>query len=189
MAPPAAAVREAVVLVLGDVGRSPRMQYHALSLASLPDVHVTLVGTAGEPCCPPVEQSNNITQLRLQPPQKKPSWLPFIFFGPFKVLRQILQLFSVLLTGVPRPSWILMQNPPSIPTLFVVWVVCRLRGSKMIIDWHNFGYSLLALKLGAAHPFVFVSRVYERLLGARADGNLCVTRAMQQWLQAEWGIR
>ena len=36
-----------VVLVLGDVGRSPRMQYHALSL--LENGHyVTLVGYAGE---------------------------------------------------------------------------------------------------------------------------------------------
>ena len=32
---PAAAGPAVAVLVLGDVGRSPRMQYHALSLASL----------------------------------------------------------------------------------------------------------------------------------------------------------
>ena len=31
-----AAVKNFVVLVLGDVGRSPRMQYHTLSLANLP---------------------------------------------------------------------------------------------------------------------------------------------------------
>lgn len=30
----------ATVLVLGDVGRSPRMQYHAHSLANLPDMEV-----------------------------------------------------------------------------------------------------------------------------------------------------
>ena len=56
-------------------------------------------------------------------------------------------------------------------------------------DRHNFGYTILALKLGARHPFVILSRWYERLLGARADGNLCVTRAMQEWLLREWGIR
>ena len=37
------------VVVLGDVGRSPRMQYHALSLAYLKDVKkVTLFGFVGE---------------------------------------------------------------------------------------------------------------------------------------------
>lgn len=29
-----------VVLVLGDFGRSPRMQYHTLALATFTDVHV-----------------------------------------------------------------------------------------------------------------------------------------------------
>lgn len=128
--------REAVVLVLGDVGRSPRMQYHALSLSRLEDVHVTLVGFAGEPCCPPVETSRNISQVRLRPPNRKPAWLPFALFGPFKVIAQILQLLWILLWGVPRPTWILVQNPPSIPTLLVAWLVCRLRGAALVIDWY-----------------------------------------------------
>jgi hypothetical protein len=29
---------------------------------------------------------------------------------------------------------------------------------------------------------------YERFFGRRADANFCVTRAMQEWLQQEWGI-
>ena len=183
------AKREAVVLVLGDVGRSPRMQYHALSLANLGGVHVTLVGFGGEPCCPPVEMHSNITQVRLRPPDKKPSWLPFVVFGPFKVLGQILQLLWTLLWVIPRPTWLLVQNPPSIPTLFIAWLVCRLRGSSFIIDWHNFGYTILGLKLSAKHPFVVVSRWYESFFGARGDGHLCVTRAMQQWLFQQWGVR
>ena len=181
--------KEALILVLGDVGRSPRMQYHALSLASVEGVHVTLMGFAGEPCCPAVETSKNISQVRLRPPEKKPAWLPFVFFGPFKVLGQIFQLFWVLLWALRRPDWILVQNPPSIPTLFVAWIACRLRGSLLVIDWHNFGYTILALRLGKHHPFVTLSRWYERVLGSRADGHLCVTRAMQEWLRNEWGIR
>lgn len=48
--------RTAVVLVLGDVGRSPRMQYHALSLAEHDDrTEVALVGYRGERCIPAVE--------------------------------------------------------------------------------------------------------------------------------------
>lgn len=39
--------RRACVLVLGDIGRSPRMQYHALSL-SKHGFNVTLVGFLGK---------------------------------------------------------------------------------------------------------------------------------------------
>lgn len=54
-----------VVVVLGDVGRSPRMQYHALSLARRADVgRVTLVGYAGERCIRDVETEAKINQIR-----------------------------------------------------------------------------------------------------------------------------
>ena len=65
-----------------------------------------------------------------------------------------------------------MQNPPSIPTLFIVWIVSRLQGARFIIDWHNFGYAfiasytIMALSLGMNHPR-FVSRV--RVMPSRRD--------------------
>lgn len=139
--------------LLQDVGRSPRMQYHALSLARLEDVHVTLVGFAGEPCCPPVEASRRISQIRLQPPSRKPAWLPFALFGPFKVIAQILQLLWVLFWGVQRPTWVLVQNPPSIPTLLVAWLVCRLRGASLVIDWcASFAYRRACAISGSRFP-------------------------------------
>jgi len=41
-------------------------------------------------------------------------------------------------------------------------------GSKIIIDWHNLGYSILALKLGEAHPLVNIAKrcVYYHLCQA-----------------------
>ena len=38
---------QACIIVLGDIGRSPRMQYHALSLASA-DFDVEMVGYGGK---------------------------------------------------------------------------------------------------------------------------------------------
>jgi hypothetical protein len=32
------------------------------------------------------------------------------------------------------------QNPPAIPSMVIVYIVCKLRGAKLVIDWHNFGY-------------------------------------------------
>lgn len=50
------------------------------------------------------------------------------------------------------------KNPPSIPTLALVWLVAQIRGSKVIIDWHNLGYSILALRLGERHIFERIAK-------------------------------
>lgn len=46
-------------------------------------------------------------------------------------------------------DFLLVQNPPSIPTLGVsrLFVLFLSRRTKLIIDWHNLGYSILSLKL------------------------------------------
>jgi len=31
-------------------------------------------------------------------------------------------------------------------------------GSRLIVDWHNYGYSILALSLGKAHVLVKIAR-------------------------------
>lgn len=51
-----------------------------------------------------------------------------------------------------------LQNPPTIPTFPVVCLVCLLRGSRMVIDWHNYGYTILALKLNNDNPLVSLSQ-------------------------------
>ncbi|MED6258439.1 hypothetical protein ATANTOWER_007457 [Ataeniobius toweri] len=50
------------------------------------------------------------------------------------------------------------QNPPGLPGVAVAWVVCVLRGSTFIIDWHNYGYTIMALSLGASHPVVRLAK-------------------------------
>lgn len=81
------------------------------------------------------------------------------------------------------------QNPPSIPTLAVASIVCFLRNTRLVIDWHNFGYSILALKLGNNHTLVRLSGWYERTLCRYATAHLCVTRAMARVLQSEFYIK
>lgn len=61
---------------------------------------------------------------------------------------------------IPARPDVSSQNPPTIPTLALAWLVGRIRGSKIIIDWHNLGYSILALKLGRNHPFVKIATWY-----------------------------
>ena len=52
------------VLVLGDIGRSPRMQYHAISIAKNGG-RVDLIGYQGQQHLPPVPRSQNLTISRI----------------------------------------------------------------------------------------------------------------------------
>lgn len=179
------------IVVLGDVGRSPRMQYHALALASsLADVD--LVGYAGSVPARSVREHPGITCHLLQPPllrqQHRLPRLLFLVYSLVKVIGQCLRLLWVLLGVVRKPDVLLVQNPPAIPTLLIALLVARVRAAKLVIDWHNFGYSMLALQVGPQHPAVRLARWYERRVSRHADAHLCVSRTMQTELQEHWGI-
>jgi beta-1,4-mannosyltransferase len=77
------------VVVLGDVGRSPRMQYHALSLSSIEDSEVHIIGTAGERCIPAIETSKNIIVHTMLPIWRNAPRSLFLLYAPFKVVYQV----------------------------------------------------------------------------------------------------
>ena len=182
--------RHAIVLVLGDVGRSPRMQYHALSLArSKAFTRVFLVGYHGERCVPDAEQNDAISQVLTADLLPRPTARAlYLAYAPTKAVLQLFQLLWTLIS-LPKPEVVLLQTPPQSQPLAAAWLVRFLRGGAVIIDWHNLGFSMLEHTLArATHPFVRLSRAYESRLSRRLDGHLCVTAAMAAWLQAEWGL-
>jgi len=120
----------------------------------------------------------------LSPPPKLIRSLPFIISGPLKVVWQVCNMFVVLGWRTKPSTFLLVQNPPSIPTLAVALIVARLRRTALLIDWHNYGWSILAGTRGASHPFASVSKIYESVLGRFGDANLTVTRAMARQLRA-----
>jgi beta-1,4-mannosyltransferase len=87
-----------------------------------------------------------------------------------------------------KPDVILVQNPPAIPTLLVVLTAARLRGARLVVDWHNLAWAVLGLGIGARHPAVALARWYEGVLGRRADAHLCVSDALGAEL-VRWGMR
>ncbi|OQR87949.1 hypothetical protein ACHHYP_07781 [Achlya hypogyna] len=179
-------MKHVVVLVLGDIGRSPRMQYHAISLAEMPETRVTVVGYEGERCVPQLVAKDNIELRTFQPIAV--SRKLFVLTGPLKVLLQVFQLFWLLLFCIGSFDVLLVQNPPTIPTLYVGWLSCKLKRAKLVIDWHNMGYTVLSLSIGENHIFVKIARAFEKFFGRLADGHFCVTQAMQAWLQDNWDI-
>ncbi|KAJ2232969.1 mannosyltransferase [Coemansia sp. RSA 485] len=184
-----AEAKRVAILVLGDIGRSPRMQYHAISLARAGYL-VDFIGYAGAKPMNEVLSAPGIAlhHVRVLPqPTSAPKAL-FYIYAPFKVLYQICALFWVLLAGIQRPRYILVQNPPAIPTLLVAQICAFMIGARLIIDWHNYGHTILALKLGPAHPVVSLATWFEHFFGKSAFAHLCVTNAMAADLQEKWKI-
>ncbi|CAE6518134.1 unnamed protein product [Rhizoctonia solani] len=182
--------RTIAVVVLGDVGRSPRMMYHAQSLAEN-QFSTYLIGYSGSTLIKALRELPNLTMLSLTPPPKFIGSLPrqlFILAAPIKLAIQAVSLLWTLLFKMPTPEYILVQNPPSIPTLVLVQLVCWLRGCKLVIDWHNLGYSILALRLGGEHRLVKLAKLIERTFGRRAFLHLFVTDAMKKKLVQEWNL-
>jgi beta-1,4-mannosyltransferase len=90
-----------------------------------------------------------------------------------------------LLLRVRRPDVVLVQSPPAFPALALSWLAARLRSARLIVDWHNLTHSMLALRLDADHRLTRFVRRYEAIAGRAADGHLCVSRAMADYLRAE----
>jgi beta-1,4-mannosyltransferase len=177
------------VVVLGDLGRSPRMQYHAEALAAH-QVDVDVVARAGSVPIAELRDHPRIT-CHLLPPSREASW-PAALLVPVAAARavaQTLRLVFLFLVTIRKPDVILVQNPPAIPTLLVALVAARLRGARLVVDWHNFGWAVLALALGQRHPAVGFARWFETTLGRRADAHLCVSEALGQVLQTRWRMR
>ncbi|ORY85491.1 putative beta-1,4-mannosyltransferase [Protomyces lactucae-debilis] len=179
------------VLVLGDIGRSPRMQYHALSLSRL-GYKVDLIGYGNTKPHEALLTDENIRyQFLPDVPEslsKGPRYL-FPILGPIKVLHQLLFLVLILGYAIDPPAYLLVQNPPAIPVLALAQLLCWLRNTRLVIDWHNLGYTILGLRLGEHHPLVKIARRYEQFFGRTAYAHLMVTDAMRSWLSDTFNLK
>jgi beta-1,4-mannosyltransferase len=174
-------------VVLGDLGRSPRMQYHAEALAAH-DVDVDVVACAGSRAHAVLRDHRGISCHLLPPARER--HLSRALLVPVALGRavvQALRLVWMLLAVVRKSDVILIQNPPAVPTLLVALLAARLRGARLVVDWHNLAWAVLALGLGARHPAVAVARWYEGVVGRRADAHLCVSAALAGEL-TRWGM-
>ncbi|KAM8934182.1 chitobiosyldiphosphodolichol beta-mannosyltransferase [Pelodytes ibericus] len=174
------------VLVLGDLGRSPRMNYHALSLARH-GFSVTLTGFLETNPHPDILNHKKIKICRVSD-FKLLRVGPRIFQYVTKVIIQSIQLLYVLVK-INTPSYILLQNPPGLPSIAVSWLFCLLRRTQLIIDWHNYGYSIMSLTNGPENPIVCIAKWYEHIFGRLSNYNFCVTNAMKNDLLENWKIK
>jgi beta-1,4-mannosyltransferase len=165
----------AAVVVMGEIARSPRMLNHARELAAN-GFAVVLIGYRGRE----FEIPAGVRVVGLEGGRGAPvgvSGFRFIMQAGFRMARLSIGLFRALVREKPR--LILVQNPPSFPTLIAATLAGKCVGATVTVDWHNYGFSLLGLRLGTAHWLVLLARWYEFWVGRLAERHLCVSSAMR----------
>jgi beta-1,4-mannosyltransferase len=177
----------ATLVVVGDLGRSPRMLYHARSLA-LHGVDVDLVGDDGSALPREIIEHPRIRVHRMKRRRTNVFARFAVAVSAARMMLQAVRLFALLFFRVRKPDLLMLQNPPGVPALALMVLCARLRSARLIVDWHNFGYTVLALKLPAASVPVRLTRWYEQSFGRHADAHLCVSEAMREELEERWHV-
>ena len=180
------------ILVVGDLNRSPRMLNHCIALTeAFPDINeISLIGYNGGDIRSDIKNNSKIKEYYIhQKINKFLRKLPRCFFllvALIKIIIQTLSLFWILFT-IPKFKFLIMQNPPCIPSMLICWIMCRLRGAKFIIDWHNYGYTILKVN-NRPNFMVNLACKYEKYFGKKSDMNFCVSQAEKRDLKKEFLI-
>ena len=180
------------VLVVGDLNRSPRMLNHCIALAeSFPNINeISLIGYNGGDIRSDIANNTKIKQYHFfQRINKFLRKLPRIFFILVALIKIILQTISLtwILLRIPKFKFLILQNPPGIPSMLICWITCRIRGAKFIIDWHNYGYTILKVN-NRPNFIVNLAYKYEKYIGTKSDLNFCVSRAEKRDLKKQFNI-
>jgi beta-1,4-mannosyltransferase len=182
----------AAVLVVGDLNRSPRMLNHCLALTeAFPNINeISLIGYNGGDIRSDIANNPKIKQYHIRKGINKfLSKLPRFLFILAALIKIILQTLSLtwILFRIPKFKFLILQNPPGIPSMLICWIICRLRGAKFIIDWHNYGYTILKVN-NRPNFLVNLACKYEKYLGKKSDLNFCVSQAEKRDLKKEFNI-
>jgi beta-1,4-mannosyltransferase len=176
----------AVVSVLGDIGRSPRMQNHISSLVEK-GFQVEVIGYSGSAPLTALLHNPQVRFHYLSIPKKlnASSRVGYLLGAMIRVFTQTLSIVYILLV-IPKPRFMMIQNPPAIPSLVIFQAVALFRGVHLVIDWHNFGYSIMAIS-GVSSTVVKLAEIYEKWFGKYASLHITVTKAMKETIQ-KWPI-
>lgn len=161
-----------LLIVLGDFGRSPRMQYHAAALAR-EGASIDVIALRGKPPIDELTGNQRVTLHLLPPLEPLPS--------PLRMALHAIRM-SLLFFAIRRPDVILVQNPPAFPAVPLALVFGRIRGAAVVVDWHNLTSAMAALRLRSSRMVELVRRA-EEAAGRRADAALAVSEPLREHLE------
>lgn len=173
------ASRRLLIVVLGDLARSPRMLRHAAA-AMQRGVFVELIGFRGRPLPPHMSGARvraipSFASMRLE--QRGIAALAVAG------LRQVLLGAAILmrLLATRRPDVLLVQTPPLLPALPVILLVASIRRVRVIVDWHNSTAAMVRERYGGRVVVAIVGWL-ERWIARRLQYHLTVSSAMSAQL-------
>jgi len=182
-------LRTVWILVLGDIGHSPRIFNQALSLIQN-EKKVILFGfnESKLPSESTLLIENGSLELAFLPIYNSKIKSRLLNYFLKTIYQFIFILFTFTKYGLKRgnPGHILIQNPPSIPSIIVSLLYSNLVDAKFIIDWHNYGFSIMRIQKQNKY-LVLVGEIYEKLLARFSDVNFTVTEAMKKDLLKNFG--
>ena len=71
----------------------------------------------------------------------------FYLYALIRIILQILQIIYLLGFKYRNLDFVLIQNPPSIPNLFGIWLTSFIGFYQIYIDFHNYGYTILQMRV------------------------------------------
>jgi beta-1,4-mannosyltransferase len=146
------------------------MLYHARALADS-GARVTLIGRAGS-SMPVRFLDDDRIRVKLLPARR-----PRATIGA-ETGRWLLETGRLLVEIVRgAPDVILLQAPPLFPAALAALAASSLCGARFVVDWHNFGDGLLALRPNGSGAPAATLAALERMLGRRADAHLTVSKS------------
>jgi len=158
------------VVVFGELARSPRMCNHARELARA-GFDSVLIGYRSMA----FESPAGVRVMPLHPPARSAETsgrAAFLCRSAVRFGLTALELLSILLQV--RPRAVLVQNPPALAVL----LAARALSLRVVLDWHNFGWTMLALRTGAGHSLVRLAERWEVGTARRAHAHFAVSQAM-----------
>lgn len=163
------------------------MQNHAMLLANY--YNVSLVGDVDTPVFSEISGDKHITIVDLS---SKVIDLArkthiFIFYLFVRIIMQTLLLLWAFTFKLKSLKFVVVQNPPSIPVLSVMWLASLFKKFEVVVDFHNYGYTILGLKV-KSKLILKIAQKYEKYFSRKCHKHLCVSSKMQENLKYEWGI-
>lgn len=171
-----------LLIVLGDIGHSPRMVQHIQELLRNGyEVNCIAYLESSMPESLSASHRFHFYPLSLYSSIQNKRGLLLLFFTIYKVISQIFTLIWIMLFRIhSSPKYIITQNPPCIPLFMMLPIISWLYRARWIIDWHNLSWSIMSMSHGQNSILMKTCRWIEYSFGLHAHGHICVTNAMKK---------